>query len=97
MVLVEDTFIDIAQVLELLDGVEQAESSEAASWQHPACRDASTLREARSYFERSFIFDKLKEHDWNISKTADAIGIERSNLYRKMRSYSIDVGSDKLK
>ena len=50
-----------------------------------------TLREARSDFERTFIVDKLREHDWNISRTAEAIGVERSNLHRKLRSYHIDL------
>ncbi len=50
----------------------------------------STLREAKSDFERTFILDKLQENQWNVSKTAEAIGIERSNLHRKLRAYNID-------
>lgn len=50
----------------------------------------STLKEAKSDFERAFILDKLQEHQWNVSKTAEAIGIERSNLHRKLRAYNID-------
>ncbi|MDZ4821123.1 MAG: sigma-54 dependent transcriptional regulator [Planctomycetota bacterium] len=53
--------------------------------------NAATLREARSDFERAFILKKLEESDWNISKTAEAIGIERSNLHRKLRAYDIDL------
>jgi two-component system nitrogen regulation response regulator NtrX len=48
------------------------------------------LKEAKSDFERAFILDKLQEHQWNVSKTAEAIGIERSNLHRKLRAYNID-------
>lgn len=51
---------------------------------------AATLKEAKSDFERAFILDKLQENQWNVSKTADAIGIERSNLHRKLRAYNID-------
>jgi two-component system nitrogen regulation response regulator NtrX len=51
---------------------------------------SSTLKEAKSDFERAFILDKLQEHQWNVSKTAEAIGIERSNLHRKLRAYNID-------
>ncbi len=51
---------------------------------------ASTLREAKSGFERAYILDKLQENGWNVSKTAEAIGIERSNLHRKLRAYNID-------
>jgi len=51
---------------------------------------AATLKEAKSDFERTFILDKLQENQWNVSKTAEAIGIERSNLHRKLRAYNID-------
>ncbi len=50
-----------------------------------------SLREAREEFEKEFILQKLEENGWNISKTAEAIELERSNLYRKMKSYGIDV------
>jgi two-component system nitrogen regulation response regulator NtrX len=50
-----------------------------------------TLREAREEFEKEFILQKLEEHDWNISKTAEAIELERSNLHRKIKSYGIDL------
>ena len=49
-----------------------------------------TLKLARKGFEREFIIRKLGEFDGNIAKTADAIGIERSHLYRKMKSYGIE-------
>jgi two-component system nitrogen regulation response regulator NtrX len=52
--------------------------------------EVSTLREAKSDFERAFILDKLQENQWNVSKTAEAIGIERSNLHRKLKSFNID-------
>ncbi|MEI7816952.1 MAG: sigma-54 dependent transcriptional regulator [Desulfuromonadales bacterium] len=51
----------------------------------------SALRDAREEFEREFIIHKLEENDWNISRTADVIELERSNLHRKIKSYGIDV------
>ncbi|HPX60494.1 MAG TPA: sigma-54 dependent transcriptional regulator [Deltaproteobacteria bacterium] len=51
----------------------------------------ATLREAREDFEREFIIRKLEENDWNISRTADLIELERSNLHRKIKAYGIDV------
>ncbi|HYS44197.1 MAG TPA: sigma-54 dependent transcriptional regulator [Geobacteraceae bacterium] len=51
----------------------------------------SSLREAREEFEKDFIIQKLEENDWNISKTADAIELERSNLHRKIKSYGINL------
>jgi two-component system nitrogen regulation response regulator NtrX len=48
-----------------------------------------TLKEAREAFEKDFILLKLKENNWNISKTAEALNIERSNLHRKIKSYGL--------
>ncbi len=48
-----------------------------------------TLKEARDAFEKDYICRKLQENDWNISRTADAIGVERSNLHKKIKSYGI--------
>jgi two-component system, NtrC family, nitrogen regulation response regulator NtrX len=51
---------------------------------------SSTLHEARAQYEREFILSKLKENNWNISQTARMLGLERSYLYRKMKSYGIE-------
>jgi two-component system nitrogen regulation response regulator NtrX len=53
--------------------------------------EISSLREAREEFEKEFILQKLEENNWNISKTAEAIELERSNLHRKIKSYGIDL------
>ncbi len=50
-----------------------------------------SLKEAKSDFERNYILGKLEENEWNVTRTADALGIERSNLHRKLRSYDIDL------
>jgi two-component system nitrogen regulation response regulator NtrX len=49
-----------------------------------------SLKKAREEFEKQFILLNLEKNEWNVSKTAEAIGIERSNLHRKLRAYSID-------
>ena len=43
----------------------------------------------RDMAEKLFIEHKLREYDWNISRTAEAIGIQRSHLYNKMNKYAI--------
>jgi len=48
------------------------------------------LKDARREFEKRFIMKKLLENEENISKTAEVIGIERSNLHRKIKSYNIE-------
>ena len=50
-----------------------------------------TFREAREEFEKEFLLRKLEENDWNISKTAEAIEMERSNLHRKIKSFGIEL------
>lgn len=49
-----------------------------------------SLREARADFERRFIHRKLLANDWNVSKTAEELQIERSNLHRKIKSLRIE-------
>jgi two-component system nitrogen regulation response regulator NtrX len=47
------------------------------------------LKEAKNQFEREFIIHKLKENDWNISKTAQVLDIERAHLHRKIKALKI--------
>ena len=56
----------------------------------PAVEWDGTLREARERFEREYIFRRLAEGHWNITRTAERLGIERSNLHRKMKAYGIE-------
>ena len=48
-----------------------------------------SLKEARERFEKGFIARKLAQFGGNISKTAEAIGIERSNLHKKIKAYGL--------
>jgi two-component system nitrogen regulation response regulator NtrX len=52
---------------------------------------AVNFREARAQFEREFLEQKINENNGNISKTAETIGLERSYLHRKIKSYGIEV------
>jgi two-component system nitrogen regulation response regulator NtrX len=49
------------------------------------------LGEARAAYEREFILRKLEENQWNMSRTAKVLGVERSHLYRKMKSLGISA------
>jgi two-component system nitrogen regulation response regulator NtrX len=51
---------------------------------------AGSFKEARENFEKAFLASKLHEFKWNISQTADAIGIERSNLHKKIKAYGLE-------
>jgi two-component system, NtrC family, nitrogen regulation response regulator NtrX len=61
-----------------------------ASQQPAAMRSViTTLHEARDLFEKDYILRALSAQHGNISRTAEALGVERSNLYRKMRAFGI--------
>jgi DNA-binding NtrC family response regulator len=51
-----------------------------------------TLREYRETVERNYIVETLKEADWNVSKAAVTLGVERTNLHKKIRAYAIKRG-----
>lgn len=55
----------------------------------PNTENYEDFQEFKAAMERVFIVDKLKQTDWNISKTAEMIGIQRSHLYTKMEKYEI--------
>jgi two-component system nitrogen regulation response regulator NtrX len=49
----------------------------------------STLHQARAAYERDYILKKLDENHGNVSRTAEVLGLERSHLYRKMKTLGI--------
>ena len=66
--------------LAILNQDEENKLSSSANW-----------REAREDFERRFLLEKLLENQGNISRTASAIGMERTHLHRKLKKYDIKV------
>jgi two-component system nitrogen regulation response regulator NtrX len=56
--------------------------------------DFITLKEAVDNFEKKCIMHKLKIHNHNISETADALGIERTSLYRKLKKFNVNGETD---
>jgi two-component system nitrogen regulation response regulator NtrX len=55
----------------------------------PARYNFTSYREGREAYERSYILRKLGECDGNITRTAEALGIDRSHLYRRMKALGI--------
>jgi len=49
-----------------------------------------TFQEYKEKAERYYLIKKLEDHDWNVSATADAIDIQRSHIYNKMKKYDIE-------
>ncbi|HPA73283.1 MAG TPA: helix-turn-helix domain-containing protein, partial [Spirochaetota bacterium] len=54
-------------------------------------RDISSFKKARERFEKEFIVEALRKNGKNISQTAQELGIERTNLHRKIKQYNINV------
>jgi two-component system nitrogen regulation response regulator NtrX len=51
-----------------------------------------TYREAKDAFERAYLRAQLERYKWNISRTAEAIKLERSNLHKKIKQLNIEAG-----
>ena len=55
----------------------------------PRVRPAPGGAEFKEKAERAYILAKLREHDWNVSETARAVDMPRSNLYKKIERYHL--------
>jgi two-component system, NtrC family, nitrogen regulation response regulator NtrX len=82
--------------------IERRHLPAAVLQQHPSGAKAGapaggffSLQEARAAYERDYILRKLDENRGNVSRTAEALGLERSHLYRKMKSLGIAAGEAK--
>jgi len=85
---IERLVIMVAQ--EVIQDVDLAPSLRARPGAEPGLDWDGTLREARERFERQYILRWLAECQWNITRAAERMGIERSNLHRKMKAYRIE-------
>jgi DNA-binding NtrC family response regulator len=64
----------------------------AAARERPTGQPRPTLREFRDGAERAYIIEVLASLDWNISRAAVVLGVERTNLHKKIRAYGIKRG-----
>ena len=64
-----------------------ADEAPAASFRFPSFKAATDA------YQREFILHKLAEHDGNVSKAAEEMGVDRSHLYRRMRNLGIQPKS----
>ena len=80
-----------SEVIELDDIKKHIESYD---YEDTIVKNSSSLKKAREQFEKEYIIKALKQFDKNVSATAKPLGIERTNLHRKIRQYHINV--DKL-
>ena len=83
-----------AAALAFAGGMPAAAGAAAAGGAVPAIPAATTLKEFKDVSERLFLVQKLRDNDWNISRTADVIDTPRSNLYKKLEQYTISQETD---
>ncbi|MBW1981005.1 MAG: sigma-54-dependent Fis family transcriptional regulator [Deltaproteobacteria bacterium] len=82
VILVPDDIIDTPHLPEsFLQGCPTPQTATAL--------DQPTFRQAKAEFEKEYLRKKLEEHNWNISQTAESIGLERSHLHRKIKAYGV--------
>jgi two-component system nitrogen regulation response regulator NtrX len=97
MIMVPGNVIDAAQATSALQVKAQGAVPAAASATvQPAVNPLFTqpydsLRDARNAFEKEYIGRKLREHHWNISRTAEDLKIERSHLHRKIKLLDVEM------
>ena len=97
MIMVPGNVIDTAQATTSLQ-VKPSGAAPAApsAVSQPAVNPLFTqpfdsLRDARNAFEKEYIGRKLREHHWNISRTAEDLKIERSHLHRKIKLLDVEM------
>jgi two-component system nitrogen regulation response regulator NtrX len=84
LILARSNEITVADVDRLVGGGGQSGSSLSGD-----LLSAPTFAEFKDRAERAFILAKLREHDWNVSETARAVDMPRSNLYKKIERYGL--------
>ena len=79
---------------EVIDESDIREHLESDDYDDYLADDISSLKKAREEFEKRYIVRALEQNDRNVINTSRELGIERTNLYRKIKQYNIDL--DKL-
>ncbi|MFQ5455367.1 MAG: sigma-54-dependent transcriptional regulator [Nitrospirota bacterium] len=84
VIMIPSQFISSKDLLAFFDVPKSYSSYNNGILQH------SSFKDARLEFEKAYITEKLIKNDWNISKTAEELKIERSHLHRKIKHLGID-------
>jgi DNA-binding NtrC family response regulator len=75
-----------------IESIEEDPAQPRAASVPPLATKHLKLREFREHSERQYIVETLKMTGWNISRTALLLGVERTNLHKKIRAYQIKRG-----
>jgi len=92
MIMVPESVIGPAQAGIPLQGRSEAASPSIGGAIEPVFTQSyDSLRDARNAFEKDYIGRKLREHHWNLSRTAEDLKIERSHLHRKIKLLDVEM------
>ncbi len=92
MIMVPGFVIDASQATLSLQGRTAAVVPTGNQAPNPLLtKSYDSLRDARNAFEKEYISRKLREHHWNISRTAEDLKIERSHLHRKIKLLDVEM------
>ncbi len=92
MIMVPGFMIDATQATLSLQGRTAGVVPAANPATNPLlAKSYDSLRDARNAFEKEYISRKLREHHWNISRTAEDLKIERSHLHRKIKLLDVEM------
>jgi two-component system, NtrC family, nitrogen regulation response regulator NtrX len=93
MIMVPEPVIEASHVAMALQGKAGASPTVSAGPATSSLFSTSyeSLRDARNAFEKEYIARKLREHHWNISRTAEDLQIERSHLHRKIKLLDVEM------
>lgn len=92
MIMVPGPLIDEAQAAMALQGRTAGPANVGTQPTTPnVAKSYDSLRDARNAFEKEYISRKLRDHHWNISRTAEDLKIERSHLHRKIKLLDVEM------
>jgi two-component system nitrogen regulation response regulator NtrX len=91
MIMVPESVIQAQDVALFLQARPATGAAGAPTGNPLAAQSFDSLKDARNAFEKEYIARKLREHQWNISKTADDLQIERSHLHRKIKLLGVEM------
>ncbi|MDX2252239.1 MAG: sigma-54 dependent transcriptional regulator [Nitrospira sp.] len=92
MIMVPGPVIDETQAAMALQGRTAGPANAGTPSTIPLlAKSYDSLRDARNAFEKEYIGRKLRDHHWNISRTAEDLKIERSHLHRKIKLLDVEM------
>ncbi|MFM7842291.1 MAG: helix-turn-helix domain-containing protein, partial [Nitrospira sp.] len=91
MIMVPEATVEASHIGPLIQSRSSSVGGAATASSPLTSNNYDSLKDARNAFERDFISRKLREHNGNVSKTADALQIERSHLHRKIKLLSVEL------